>query len=128
LKKGILIRPFNPKTDRTSTIALWNSVFSYRAPHGEPSAIINKKISIDDGLFYVACDGNEIIGTVMAGYDGHRGWIYSLAVKPECQKKGVGKRLMAYAESALGRLKCLKVNLQVLDTNMGVVAFYKNLG
>lgn len=56
---------------------------------------------MDDGLFYVAYNGNEIVGTVMAGYDGRRGWIYSLAVKPDQHKQGVGKRLMAHAEAAL---------------------------
>lgn len=64
----------------------------------------------------------------MAGYDGHRGWIYSLAVRPDHQSQGVGIKLMAHAEASLRELKCLKVNLQVLDTNEGVVEFYKKLG
>ena len=116
MKNDILIRPFQLDIDRNATIALWNTVFSYDAPHNEPS------------LFYVGCNGNEIVGTVMAGYDGHRGWIYSLAVKPDQHRQGVGKKLMAHAEAALCELKCLKVNLQVLNTNAGVVEFYEKLG
>jgi len=124
----ILVRPFNPQTDRIATIELWNSVFAYDAPHNEPGISIDNKVAVSDGLFYVACNGNEIVGTVMAGYDGHRGWIYSLAVKPDQQKQGIGKKLMARAEAALRELKCIKINLQVLDTNTGIVEFYKKLG
>ena len=128
LKDNILIRPFHNETDRSATAALWKSIFSYEAPHNEPGAAIDRKVAMDDGLFYIACDGAEIVGTVMAGYDGHRGWIYSLAVKPDRQKLGVGKKLMAHAEAALRELKCPKINLQVLDANVGVVEFYKKLG
>ena len=128
MKNDILIRPFRLDIDRSATIALWKSVFSYTAPHNEPGLAIDNKVAMDDGLFFVACNGNEIVGTVMAGYDGHRGWIYSLAVRPDQQKQGVGKRLMVHAEAALSELKCPKVNLQVLDSNTGVVEFYKRLG
>jgi ribosomal protein S18 acetylase RimI-like enzyme len=83
---------------------------------------------MDDGLFYVACHGDEVVGTVMVGYDSHRGWIYSLAVKPDQLRQGVGRKLMAHAEAALRELKCPKINLQVLNTNAGVMEFYKKLG
>jgi ribosomal protein S18 acetylase RimI-like enzyme len=98
------------------------------AARNEPGLAIDKKVAVDDGLFFVACTRDEIVGTVMAGYDGHRGWIYSLAVRPAQQKLGIGKKLMAHAETALRKLKCPKVNLQVLDSNTGVVEFYKKLG
>jgi ribosomal protein S18 acetylase RimI-like enzyme len=79
-------------------------------------------------LFFVAeCDG-EVIGTVMAGYDGHRGWIYSLAVKPEARSRGTGRQLIRHAETALARAGCAKVNLQVVDENKGVVEFYRKAG
>lgn len=128
MKNDILIRPFSLDIGRSETIALWQSVFSFDAHHHEPGFTIDRKVAMDDGLFCVACDGDKIVGTVMAGHDGHRGWIYSLAVKPDQQKQGLGKRLMAHAEAALSELKCLKVNLQALDTNTGVVEFYKKLG
>jgi ribosomal protein S18 acetylase RimI-like enzyme len=128
MKKDIFIRPFKLDIDRNATIALWNTAFSYDAPHNEPGLVIDNKVAMDDGLFFVAYHGNEFVGTVMAGYDGHRGWIYSLAVKPNQHRQGVGKQLMAHAEAALRELKCLKINLQVLNTNAGVVEFYKKLG
>jgi ribosomal protein S18 acetylase RimI-like enzyme len=126
--KNILIRPFNLNTDRDATVDLWKSVFSYGTPHNEPGLVIERKVAMEDDLFFIACHGNEIVGTVMAGYDGHRGWIYSLAVKAERRKLGVGRRLMAHAEAALHKLKCLKINLQVIEANREVVEFYKKLG
>ncbi len=64
----------------------------------------------------------------MAGYDGHRGWIYSLAVAETQQRRGVGSRLVQHAEQALGDLGCPKVNLQVRSSNSSVVEFYRSLG
>jgi ribosomal protein S18 acetylase RimI-like enzyme len=128
LQNEIMIRPFNPETDRCATIILWKTVFAYDAPHNEPGITIDNKLAANDHLFFVACNGDEVVGTVMVGYDGHRGWIYSLAVKPDQQNKGAGKKLMAHAEAALREFKCLKINLQVLDTNKNVVEFYNKLG
>ena len=64
----------------------------------------------------------------MAGYDGHRGWIYSLAVAPDLRGRGVGRALMAHAEAALAALGCPKINLQVVGANAEVVGFYRALG
>ena len=122
------IRPFNNDTDRAQVISLWKSVLGYTSPHSAPGLSIDKKVAAKDGLFFVALLENQIIGTVMAGYDGHRGWIYSLAVQPTHRTQGVGRKLMHQAESALTRLGCLKINLQVVESNAGVVDFYKKLG
>lgn len=70
----------------------------------------------------------EIVGTVVAGFDGVRGWIYHLGVHPRAQRKGIATRLMKTAEDALGRLGCPKVNLQVRMNNAAVVAFYRTIG
>jgi ribosomal protein S18 acetylase RimI-like enzyme len=64
----------------------------------------------------------------MGGYDGHRGWIYSVAVLPQYQRRGIGTALIRHLESTLTALGCLKVNLQVRSTNAAVIAFYKRLG
>ena len=79
-------------------------------------------------LFYVADVDATVIGTVMGGYDGHRGWIYSLAVSPDRRRQGVATALMTHREQALAHRGCPKINLQMLASNQGVVAFYKNLG
>ncbi len=64
----------------------------------------------------------------MSGYDGHRGWLYAVAVKPEFRRKGIGRQLVNHAVSALMNIGCPKVNLQVRSTNAAVVAFYKAIG
>ena len=76
----------------------------------------------------VAEADGRVVGTVMGGYDGHRGWIYSLAVD-DCERhRGIGSALVDNIERALKALGCLKVNLQVVSTNSGVVEFYEKLG
>jgi ribosomal protein S18 acetylase RimI-like enzyme len=71
---------------------------------------------------------NKIVATVMAGYDGHRGWIYYLAVDPDYQRKKIGRRIMEKAETALKERGCPKINLQVRTSNRAVIAFYERLG
>ena len=84
--------------------------------------------AVDDGLFFVALVGEKLAGTVMAGYDGHRGWIYSLAVAPSAQKLGIGSRLVRHTEEKLIELGCLKVNLQIMEGNEQVRSFYEANG
>lgn len=108
--------------------ALWERVFPGGPPRNAPIKIIDEKARLEDGLFFVAVVGNRVVGTVMAGYDGHRGWIYRLAVLPEHRGKGIAVRLMRRAEAALAVLGCGKVNLQVRAGNEAVVGFYRSLG
>jgi ribosomal protein S18 acetylase RimI-like enzyme len=68
------------------------------------------------------------VGTIMAGYDGHRGWLYSVAVDPIKRLNGLGSSLVQHAEKALAQLGCLKVKLQILKVNESTAAFYKALG
>jgi ribosomal protein S18 acetylase RimI-like enzyme len=122
------IRQYEDTTDRTQVIALWRNVFGYETAHNEPNLAISKKIAAQDGLLFVAVDNNNIIGTIMAGYDGHRGWLYSVAVHPSKRLSGLGSMLVHHAEKALANLGCLKINLQLLATNEATAAFYKSLG
>ena len=111
-------------------IALWKGIFvdGYEAPHNDPGVSVNLKAAHDPGLFLVAVDGGRLIGTVMGGYDGHRGWIYSLAVDEKERHRGIGTTLMAEVERRLKDRGCLKLNLQVMPDNKGVVQFYQELG
>ena len=109
-------------------IALWGEVLSDSAPHNDPAQVIRQKTAVERDLFYVAVVESTVIGTVMGGYDGHRGWGYSLAVTPNYQRQGVGSALMAHLEAALVQRGCLKINLQVRASNEEVVAFYEKLG
>jgi ribosomal protein S18 acetylase RimI-like enzyme len=122
------IVPYSDPTHRNQVIALWRTVFGYETAHNDPSLAIDKKLGAADGLLFVATQGGDVIGTAMAGYDGHRGWLYSIAVHPAARRKGVGAALVRHAEQALCDRGCMKVNLQLLATNEETAAFYQTLG
>ena len=82
-------------------------------------------MSVKDNLFIIGEINKKIIATAMAGYDGHRGYIYYLAVLPELQKKGIGSSILSIVEKKLYKLGCPKINLFVRNTNIKVKAFYK---
>jgi ribosomal protein S18 acetylase RimI-like enzyme len=121
------IAPYQ-EADEPGVIALWREVFPDEPGHNEPVAVIRRKLAVQRELFLVARDGGAVVGTAMAGYDGHRGWIYTVAVHPSHRRRGVGAALLRRSEEALLALGCPKVNLQVRATNAGVVAFYRKLG
>ena len=125
---SINIGPYSDKAHRAEVVALWEIVFGYEAAHNKPALVIDKKVSFGDALFFVALVGDVVIGTVMAGYDGHRGWIYSVAVSPAHRRQGVGAQLVRFAERVLTSKGCVKVNLQIVEENKGVTAFYGVLG
>ena len=115
-------------TDREKVISLWTLVFPATRPHHDPALSIDKKLARDADLFFIAEHDDDIAGTVMAGYDGHRGWIYSLAVDTRYRHRGIGRYLVDHAVDALGRLGCLKVNLQITQENSQVTEFYEKMG
>ncbi|MFP4384864.1 MAG: GNAT family acetyltransferase [Spirochaetia bacterium] len=121
------IRKYND-SDFQQVVRMWETVFHDSASHNNPQDSLNKKIAVNDGLLLVACDKDRIIGTVMGGYDGHRGWIYSLAVLQEYRSRGIGTELINSVEKELKNMGCLKVNLQVRETNDKVIQFYKKCG
>jgi hypothetical protein len=114
--------------DEGEVAALWNEVLPDSAPHNEPRGSIRRKLAFDRDLFFVAVEGGGVVGTAMGGYDGHRGWLYSVAVSPQCRGRGIGSALVRQVEAALKRRGCLKINLQVVTANAGVVDFYEKLG
>jgi ribosomal protein S18 acetylase RimI-like enzyme len=121
------IRPYQD-ADEQAVIALWNAVLPANAPHNDPALSIRKKRAVERDLFFVAAVDAIVVGTVMGGYDGHRGWIYSLAVLPTHQRAGIGAALVRRLEQALAQRGCMKINLQVRTSNTGVLAFYQKLG
>jgi ribosomal protein S18 acetylase RimI-like enzyme len=114
--------------DEEQVIALWRDVFPDDPPRHDPAESIRLKIAEQPELFFIAAKGGTIVGTIMAGYDGHRGWIYRVAVSPRHQRQGIGSALMRQAVDALVKRGAPKINLQVRGTNQGVVAFYRRLG
>lgn len=113
---------------RLAVIQLWKTVFNDDMPHNRPDLSIDKKLAVDDRLFFVALADDELVGTILAGYDGHRGWLYSVAVDPQQRGNGLGTRLVRHAEKALADLGCVKINLQIHTFNESVQAFYRTLG
>lgn len=120
------VRRFRER-DRRSLISVWQRVFPDDPPHNEPASVIDAKLAVDD-LIFVAERNDTIIGACMAGWDGHRGWLYAVAVLPEYRRNGIGSMLVASAMGALRELGCLKVNLQIRTSNSKTVAFYESLG
>ena len=116
------------ESDTESVIALWKQVFSDKQPHNNPVLVINQKLARQPELFFVAEIDSVIAGTIMAGYDGHRGWLYTVAVNPQYRRRGIGTKLVQHAEKALTAMGCLKINLQVRANNAEVVEFYQKLG
>ncbi len=114
-------------SDGPQVIALWEAC-GLVVPWNIPTLEISRKIDFQPDLFFVAEKDDRIVGTVMAGYEGHRGWVNYLAVSPSLQRHGLGRELMGVAEEKLRALGCPKINLQVRSGNQGVIDFYKALG
>ncbi|MCK4490329.1 MAG: GNAT family acetyltransferase [Anaerolineales bacterium] len=121
------IRPYR-MDDELEVIQLWKKVFPETPLHNDPLRDIQSKLKIQPGLFLVALDDHFLVGTAMAGYDGHRGWIYYLAVDPAYRRNGIGTALMKKAEGLLAQMSCPKLNLQIRADNSDLQAFYEKLG
>lgn len=124
---GLTVRKFEA-SDADSVIALWNHALPSSQPWNEPKTVICRKLNVNDGLFFVGERDGQVIATVLAGYDGVRGWIYAMAVAEEHQRQGVGRQLLEAAEKALRARGCDKINLQVRATNSEVIEFYERCG
>ena len=113
--------------DEAAVIALWRRC-GLVMPQNDPSRDIAMKLAWQPDLLFVGEMDGRIVASVMAGYEGHRGWINYLAVEPDEQRQGRGRQLMTAAEAALRALGCPKINLQVRTTNAEVRAFYERIG
>ena len=120
------IRAFHPG-DETAVIALWQECGLTR-PWNDPRADIARKLTEQPELFLVGTLGDEVIASAMVGFDGHRGWVYYLAVASRHRKQSYGRALMEEAERLLTQRGCPKLNLQVRSSNAEVIEFYRRLG
>ncbi|PZE86345.1 GNAT family acetyltransferase [Curtobacterium sp. MCBD17_032] len=126
-----VIRPFRPE-DTDAVVALWESCGLVR-PWNDPRRDIARKLTVQPELFLVAegragVDREAVVAAGMAGFDGHRGWVNYLAVRPDLQGGGLGRAMMAEFERLLTDMGCPKLNLQVRAGNEQVIAFYESLG
>jgi ribosomal protein S18 acetylase RimI-like enzyme len=123
----LLIRSFR-REDHEPLCVLWARVFPDDPPWNAPEIMIESKLKVQPELLLVGELAGTIVGAVMAGFDGVRGWIYHLAVAPEHRRQGFATRLVQSAERGLRDLGCTKVNLQIRAENQDVVAFYRSIG
>ena len=120
------IRPYHP-TDEAAVVTLWERCGLTR-PWNDPRQDIARKLQVQAEWFLVGVDGEHIVASLMAGYDGHRGWINYLAVDPEFQHQGYGRAIMGEAERLLKAAGCPKINLQIRQDNAAAIAFYERIG
>lgn len=123
---SLVIRPYQA-LDQDAVVELWQEC-GLIVPWNDPYQDIALKLAFQPELFFVGTIAGQVVATIMAGYEGHRGWINYLGVAPAYQRKGIGSRMMARAEETLHSLGCVKINLQVRATNQAVIAFYEQLG
>ena len=123
----VVVRPYR-ESDEAEVVALWTACFRDDQPWNAPRDVIRRKLEVQRELLLIGVLETRLVAAVMAGYDGHRGWIHRLAVAPDVRRRGIGKRLMEEAESRLRERGCAKINLQIYASNREVVAFYERLG
>ena len=123
MTQDVTIRSYQT-TDQPQVVALWAVTFPDEPPWNESSALIQTKLSQQPELFFVAEQQGQIVGTVIAGFDGVRGWVHKVAVHPDARRRSIAQSLMQRAENALRDLGCVKLNLQVRAGNHAAAAFY----
>lgn len=122
---AVEVRPLED-ADVDDVVELWHEVGITR-PWNDPRTDIRRARAVWPELLLVAVDGRALVGSVMAGYDGHRGWLYYLATAPTRRGEGIGRRLVQEAEARLLALGCPKVMLMVRAGNDTVLEFYDAL-
>jgi ribosomal protein S18 acetylase RimI-like enzyme len=120
------IRPFQD-SDEEAIVELWRDCELLR-PANDPHRDIELKRAVQPDLFLVGILHSRIVASVMAGYEGHRGWLNYLAVAPTCRHRGFGRAIVAAAEDRLRLIGCPKINLQVRVGNARTMEFYQKIG
>lgn len=120
------IRPAEPE-DRASAVALWEAAGLTR-PWNDPRADFDLALATSSSAILLAERDGDLCGTVMVGFDGHRGWVYYLASAADRRGTGIGRRLMAAAEAWLTARGSPKIQLMVRSDNQAARGFYDALG
>jgi ribosomal protein S18 acetylase RimI-like enzyme len=122
----LVVRAFQPD-DRLPVVSLWERCDLTRSWNA-PDRDIDRKLSTDPDGFLIGLADGRVVASVMAGYDGHRGWVNYLAVDPDRRGTGWGRAIMGAAEALLADRGCPKVNLQIRTSNIAAVRFYESIG
>lgn len=122
------LRPYQPD-DRNAVLNLWERCGMITSDErGGADADLTRKRQVQPELFLVGEQGSEIIATGMAGYDGHRGHLYYLAVCPQHQRQGYGRQIVTHVQALLRENGCHRLTLYVSCDNLKVEGFYQRLG
>lgn len=121
------IRPYKHPVDLQPVIDLWIKCELTR-PWNNPERDIVRKLKVNPELFLVGEIDGKIIATVMGGYEGHRGCVNYLGVDPEYQRRGFARQIMIAIERLLAETACPKINLQIRNTNLAAIEFYRRIG
>jgi len=123
------IREFSYPADYAGAVRLWESTApGVRVGPSDTPAEIQKKLQRDPDLFLVAADGGRLVGTVIGGFDGRRGFVYHLAVSPSRRRRGVATLLMQEVESRLRGKGCIRCYLLVRPENVDAQRYYEKIG
>lgn len=120
------VRPYE-ESDESQVVALWDECELTRS-WNDPRKDIARKLGVQRELFLVGAIGGQVVATVMAGYDGHRGWVNYLAVGLAHRNRGHASALMRRVEQLLAEAGCPKINLQVRASNTDALEFYRRTG
>jgi ribosomal protein S18 acetylase RimI-like enzyme len=127
--ESVVIREFNFPADYQRVYQLWEAMEKgVQVGRSDTRAEIEKKLARDPDLFLVAVIAENIVGSVIGGFDGRRGLIYHLAVAKEHRGRGVGSRLLTEVESRLRAKGCLKSYLMVTPDNEEAARYYERHG
>jgi ribosomal protein S18 acetylase RimI-like enzyme len=120
------IRPAT-ESDEAAVVALWRAC-RLVVPHNDPEADFRLAQGKANSDVLVGVDAGAIVAAVMVGHDGHRGWVYYLAVAPEQQGRGLGSKILHAAETWVASRGIAKLQLMIRESNAGVARFYETLG
>lgn len=122
----MLIEPASA-TNKAEVVALWQACELTR-PWNDPEADFDLALANPTSTILLARDGASLGGSIMVGFDGHRGWVYYLATDPEQRGRGIGRALMLAGEEWLKARGCPRIRLMVRDDNTQATGFYQAIG
>ncbi|MEM7096978.1 MAG: GNAT family acetyltransferase [Pseudomonadota bacterium] len=124
---NFLVRAYQDQ-DHSELVELWEACFPNDPHWNNPVEVIKTKLTVQPELLFVCISDDRVVGSVLAGFEGFRGWVNKVATHPDYQRRGIASALMKTAEGALAAMGCPKLNLQVRAGNAASVEFYRSLG
>lgn len=115
-------------SDYQQVMNLWSETEGMRLREADSEENIGKYLERNPNLSFVALQGDEIVGAILVGTDGRRGYIQHLAVSKACRGQGIGAKLISNAVDALSSIGIAKTHLFVINDNLNAQAFYENIG